>query len=299
MAKVALLVGINYYNTSNRLNGCVGDIINMRNMLIDAYGYLPGNIILLHDDVNNKIKANGLPTCDNIIGYLAYLAANSSEMSQFWFHYSGHGAQIKDKNGDELDGLDDVIVPLDYRERGFIVDDDILTIVKQIKCDTMMLFDSCHSGTVCDLQWSFECLPKNVYRSKKINNISLTNPNIHMFSGCKDDQTSADTYDSKSKQWVGAFTEAFIESLRSHGHNVAMPVLHRSICNRLLAKGHKQIPLYSASSNNPNYVLKKNTPTGKRDIDLSNTNSTNDKGNLRFPLNPSLITMVFNAYPKE
>jgi hypothetical protein len=97
-----------------------------------------------------------------------------------------------------------------------------------------------------------------------------------MFSGCKDNQTSADTYDTKSKQWVGAFTEAFIECLRAYGHNVAMPVLHRSICNRLLSKGHKQIPLYSTSSNNPNYVLKKNTPTGKRDIDLSKVSSTKD-----------------------
>jgi hypothetical protein len=102
-----------------------------------------------------------------------------------------------------------------------------------------------------------------------------------MFSGCKDNQTSADTYDSNSKQWVGAFTEAFIESLRSTGHNVAMPVLHRSICNWLLTRGYKQIPLYSASSNNTNYTLMPN------------------KGNLRFPLNPSLITMAFNAYPKE
>jgi hypothetical protein len=303
MAKVALLVGINYYNTANRLNGCVGDIINMRNMLIDAYGYLPGNIILLHDDVNNKIKANGLPTCDNIIGYLAYFAAKSSKISQFWFHYSGHGAQIKDKNGDELDKLDDVIVPLDYQRRGFIVDDDILTIVKQIKCDTMLLFDSCHSGTVCDLPWSFECLAKNLYKSTKVNNIVLSNPNIHMFSGCKDNQTSVDTYDVVSKKWVGAFTEAFIESLRATGHNVAMPVLHRSICGWLSSRGYTQVPLYSASSNNPNYILNKTLSSGKKEVLLSNVSSAKDKGNpfasLRFSLNPSAIPMVFNTYLKE
>jgi len=272
MAKAALLVGINYYNTSNRLNGCVDDVINMRNMLIDAYGYSASNIILLHDDASNKIKANGLPTCDNIIRYLVYLASISSKMNQFWFHYSGHGAQIKDKNGDEVDGLDDVIVPLDYQKRGFIVDDDILTIVKQIKCDTMLLFDSCHSGTVCDLPWSFECLPKNIYKPIKINNIVLSNPNIHMFSGCKDNQTSADTYDVVSKKWVGAFTEAFIESLREAGHNIAIPLLHRNICNWLLKRGYKQTPLYSASSNNPNYSLTpKWVQSGKKEVLLANT----------------------------
>jgi hypothetical protein len=82
-----------------------------------------------------------------------------------------------------------VVVPVDYTA-GFIVDDDIFNIIKNIKCRAMILFDSCHSGTVCDLQWSFQyggvC--------KRILNKAMEVPNkIFMFSGCRDPQTSADT----------------------------------------------------------------------------------------------------------
>lgn len=36
---------------------------------------------------------------------------------------SGHGAQIRDIDGDEIDGLDEVIYPVDYETAGHIVDD--------------------------------------------------------------------------------------------------------------------------------------------------------------------------------
>ncbi len=36
---------------------------------------------------------------------------------------SGHGGQIKDKDGDEVDGYDEVIFPVDYKTAGCIVDD--------------------------------------------------------------------------------------------------------------------------------------------------------------------------------
>ena len=37
---------------------------------------------------------------------------------------SGHGGQTKDLDGDEDDGYDEVIYPLDFKQAGHIVDDD-------------------------------------------------------------------------------------------------------------------------------------------------------------------------------
>lgn len=37
---------------------------------------------------------------------------------------SGHGGQAKDTDGDEDDGFDEVIYPLDYKQAGHIVDDE-------------------------------------------------------------------------------------------------------------------------------------------------------------------------------
>ena len=36
---------------------------------------------------------------------------------------SGHGGQTKDLDGDEADGFDEVIYPVDYNQAGHIVDD--------------------------------------------------------------------------------------------------------------------------------------------------------------------------------
>ena len=42
-----------------------------------------------------------------------------------FFHYSGHGGQTKDLDGDEGDGYDETIYPVDFRYAGHIVDDEI------------------------------------------------------------------------------------------------------------------------------------------------------------------------------
>ena len=63
----------------------------------------------------------------------AVLCANSAARgSVVFFHFSGHGQQVRDKNGDENDGLDESIVPGDAQdqsaeagERTNIVDDEL------------------------------------------------------------------------------------------------------------------------------------------------------------------------------
>ena len=36
---------------------------------------------------------------------------------------SGHGRHIRDRHGTEEDGMDEVILPLDFEEAGYITDD--------------------------------------------------------------------------------------------------------------------------------------------------------------------------------
>jgi metacaspase-1 len=70
------------------------------------------------------------------------------------FHYSGHGKQQKDENGDEIDGFDETILPMDFQQEGVIVDDEINeTIVRPLPHGVKLhaIVDACHSGTVLDL----------------------------------------------------------------------------------------------------------------------------------------------------
>jgi len=244
--KKALLIGINYYNFPDiTLNGCVRDILNMRNMLIDAYDYSQNNIIMLRDDVTN---ASSQPTRANILSALTSLIAQSSSLEELWIHYSGHGSQMVDSNKDEAGGYDSILVPIDYRTKGFIVDDDLLSIIKNTKCRTIILSDSCHSGTVFDLPYSYEFQSGNTFSRTLNNNTIIKNPNIFMFSGSKDSQTSSDTYNAETSQSVGAFTDAFIISLRNKQHNTDFMSLYRDICTYLINKGYEQKPIFSSSS---------------------------------------------------
>lgn len=54
---------------------------------------------------------------------MRWLVRDAQPHDSLFLHYSGHGGQTKDLNGDEVDGLDEVIFPVDYKWTGHIVDD--------------------------------------------------------------------------------------------------------------------------------------------------------------------------------
>lgn len=71
---------------------------------------------------------------------------------------TGHGGQTKDLDGDEEDGYDEVIYPVDFRQVGHITDDEMHRIlVKPLQPGTRLtaIFDSCHSGTALDLPYIY------------------------------------------------------------------------------------------------------------------------------------------------
>jgi hypothetical protein len=253
MSKKALLIGINYYDTpAAALKGCVNDVVNMRNMLIDAYGYDSENIKILRDDA---VDAVFKPTAANIVNSLASIIAQSASLKEIWIHYSGHGSQIRDTNGDEADRLDEVIVPSDYTRVGLITDDMIFNIIKQSKCPTVLIFDSCNSGTVCDLMWNFNVVSSTQVRSVKTNNKAINNPNIYCFSGCRDEQTSADVYNTTTQQFCGAMSNSIMECLRWNKHNVDIKKLLSDVVSSMKQNGLTQVPALSSSSQVPVYQL--------------------------------------------
>lgn len=250
--KKALFIGINYYNTNAKLNGCIDDVVNMRHLLIDSFGFSLANISTLRDDTTNTTL---LPTKANILRSLKQIVADSANCKEIWIHYSGHGSFIPDANGDEISKQDGVLVPVDYRTAGLIVDDELYAILKNAKCKTVLLFDCCFSGTVVDLPWSFIYQNPGSYQIQQNNKNVLANTEIFMFSGCRDDQTSADTYSLDQQQAVGAFTNAFLSCIRARNHEVSFLTLYRDICMFLAANRFTQVPVFSSSVMTPNFVL--------------------------------------------
>jgi len=248
--KRALLIGINYLsNNQARLYGCIEDVKNVQAMLIDAYGYSFRNIVVLRDDDPSK-----MPTKANILIALQAIVSASGPNDEIWFHYSGHGTQIRDTNGDESDGLDEAIVPVNYKTAGMIGDDDLYQLIRGIRCRAFLAFDSCHSGSVCDLQYSIN-YTKGTFAKSVSSQKWVSNSNIVVMSGCRDSQTSADSYDTDFREYGGAFTISLMDSLRRNNHTVDLMKLYNDVCFELISAKYDQIPVLSSSSPTPTYTF--------------------------------------------
>jgi len=250
--KRALLIGCNYTTIpSIALRGCINDIVNVKYILVDAYNYYLENIVMLRDDI-----ATSLPTRANIIKELTSIVANSLSCSEIWIHYSGHGTQISQKIGG-LAVLNDCIVPLDYATKGFIMKDDIFAIIKNTKCPTYIMFDSCHSGTISDLEYSILYQTPTTFTRIQNNQVLLANPNIVSISACKDSQTSAEIYDKMDAESEGAFTDCLANCLRASHHNISVLNLYQNVCISLAQRGFTQVPVLSSSIPIPTAYLKR------------------------------------------
>ena len=151
----ALLIGINYFGQRGQLRGCINDVKNMSAYLNGNFGYAREDMVLLTDDQQNPMSQ---PTKQNIYRAMHWLVKDARPHDSLFFHYSGHGGQTKDLDGDEEDGYDEVIYPVDFRVAGHIVDDEMHDImVKSLQPGVRLtaIFDSCHSGSALDLPYIY------------------------------------------------------------------------------------------------------------------------------------------------
>jgi metacaspase-1 len=226
--KRAVLIGINYYGTENELNGCVNDIRDMKAYLVRR-GF--DDIVVLSDEPGADI----MPTADNILRELGHIIDISEDGDMAFIHYSGHGTNTPDMNGDERDGIDECICALDSN----IIDDTIADVLMRAKAGVKIraVFDSCNSGTVLDLPYRY-------------NNVSIVREgavkmcaDIICISGCADPQTSADASFMRGDQMRanGALTYTLLSQL-----NEPYRTSYRKLCKKiradLVSGGYTQTP---------------------------------------------------------
>merc|ERR1719326_2678355 len=143
--KKAVLIGINYEGQRGELKGCINDVKAMKRYL-ESQDY--EDFKILTDDEDEK------PTRENIMEALHWLITGAESGDNLFLHYSGHGGQMKDQDGDEKDGVDETMVPLDYTSAGQIRDDDLFkALIAPLKegVNLSVIMDCCHSGSILDL----------------------------------------------------------------------------------------------------------------------------------------------------
>jgi len=231
--QTAFLVGINYTGTVNELYGCINDTKNIQDLLKNKYNFT--NVTLLNDETSEK------PTKQNILKGLQTLLSNTESGDTAFFMFSGHGTCSTDFNGDEKDGQDELIMPIDgFTLDTCILDDELNKLIRNTLkpgAKLVALFDSCFSGTVLDLRYTYG-YPDNT-------NESETAGDVYMISGCTDQQTSADTVAPVNGRTMasGAMTYAFLTMIKE---TALMGDLVTKMGTFLKDNGYPQRPLLSS-----------------------------------------------------
>ena len=228
--KYALLIGLNYSSTSNRLYGCINDCLLIQSMLVNNYGYDANNIIFMRDDIylSNNIL---YPNRTNILNQIKQLISKSNvdDCDSLYIHYSGHGSQIKDTNGDEKDGLDEFIVPIDYFTNGSrIIDDELYSLFIAVNDNIpfFVIFDCCNSGTILDLNYNYGYVSNSLSMTFD-GGKSIANKKIICISACTDNQSALDVTVGSSSN--GALTLALYSALQSSNWNILLKDLLNNI----------------------------------------------------------------------
>jgi hypothetical protein len=259
--KEALIFGLNYLFSNAELSGCINDAHNMQKYLtenqdLDAY-------LLMTD------RTQFQPTRDNMIEAAEYMVDRLIASGGVLFvHYSGHGSQTRDRGDEdtaagqaaETDGLDETLVPLDYKTAGQIVDDELFQIfvrrhsnadVHPADSLTVMISDCCHSGTVLDLpyQYNLDKARNSQVKTTEPQNVRSQNalPKVVMISGCRDNQTSSDVRTSTGESY-GALSNALLIVLNGSRHQRGI-LTYRQLLEELRSqlRNYSQSPVLSST----------------------------------------------------
>jgi len=158
-------------------------------------------------DKNMKLLSNLDATKENVIAAIEEIGANCDENDVFVFFYSGHGAGMQDQDGVEDDGQDEAMCLPDSagncNQNTWLRDDDFAEAAAAVEAGhKALIFDCCHSGTMCD--FDRECWQKE----------DGTGQNAVSMVGCRDSQESA----GMAKQMRGgAFTRTLTTVIRNQG----------------------------------------------------------------------------------
>jgi hypothetical protein len=271
--KKSLLIGINYTNSAHALRGCHSDVDNMAEFLsYGGYDNTHKNRVILTDRPEVPWDSPFFPTGHNVLAAMDWLVSEPG--CTLFLHYSGHGGQIEDVDGNRATGIDDTIVPVDFETRGQIsstlLHEHLVTRMAP-DCTLFIIMDCCHSGSAVELPYVFRAdsdgqinLLDNLKAGARLvgeaqrlidggfsynkmgeaqqllagassffkglrhmgeqeeegldqgefaGQYGSEQKMVTMFSGCRDDQTSADAH--IEGEATGAMTWAFLETMKT------------------------------------------------------------------------------------
>lgn len=237
--KRALIIGISDYDNAkedpNKWSNISGanDVV-LLSPLFEQQGY---RVTTLTD---------AQATYSNITGALKKIAKESKNGDIVYLHFSMHGQPFEDLNGDETDGWDEALIPVDaqmqytegkYEGKNHLVDDELETYIAKIRSrigtsgELFVVLDACHSGTasrgdgdhVRGVRDGFTRSGKSYTpdRSSETNEYfkvptSKGQSPVTFLEACRSYQQNKEVLDYESKNWYGSLSYYIAKAMEGH-----------------------------------------------------------------------------------
>ena len=152
--RYALLIGIGQYPEESGWNAIHGDndVVIIKDYLLKQ-GFESANVSILTN--SSATKSAIMSACDT-------MRMNVRQGDAVYIHFSGHGQQVTDLDGDEVDHYDEAWVPYDARKKyvegqyegeNHILDDELNNYLNGLRAKLgargkiVVVSDACHSGS--------------------------------------------------------------------------------------------------------------------------------------------------------
>ena len=215
----ALLIGVSNYEANlPPLAGSKNDVMLIRELLVQKYGFDRANVQVLIDEQATRAQ---------ILSAVRALSERTVADDIVLIHFSGHGSQAPDMNGDEDDGFDETILPHDSRTPGIadITDDELNALLSGFEFGSVVvILDSCHSGTgtrsgptLVTQRWVAPDTRKELYESiatRQVVTLPISENHV-FFAAAQDFESELDGPFGPDNMRLGLFTAAMVGVLAS------------------------------------------------------------------------------------
>jgi hypothetical protein len=231
--KWALVVGISDYihfgdEIGGDLPGAANDARAMADVLVNKYGFPPGNVKLILDHAATR---------ERLVVRALRLAAlrGPARRPGLTIYFAGHGSQAWDLDGDEPDGLDETFCPADVMRGNTemdIIDDEMAVWLDQLPTDNIVVvWDKCHAASSSRAVTPFARprslarnvaadvpRPENAPEPGAATYDDTPQPGILEIAAAQSHEVALDVAfpardERREHMWGGAFTTPFVQNL--------------------------------------------------------------------------------------
>ena len=237
--KRALLIGISDYGNAKEEPNKWANISGANDIALLAPLFKRQNFSV-------KTLVDKQATHSGITKALAKLTKECKKGDIVYLHFSMHGQPFEDLNGDEPDGWDEALIPVDaqmtykkglYEGKNHLTDDELEKYISAIRTKLgtagklFVVLDACHSGTssrgdddhVRGVKEGFTCSGKNYTpdRSKEINDYfrvpsTVGQAPVTIIEACRSYQVNKEILNHENKTWYGSLSFYIAKAMASY-----------------------------------------------------------------------------------